>query len=293
MITVFSKFLHPVRPLSILSVILLYILGIGMARYYGAIINFYLAILGLLWLLALQGGGSYLHSYFNIRSASIIETNGESPYTHSRFIWLLVAFAFLAITASLSVLVIRSVDIPGIFLLLLIIVIGVLIYTLPPLQLAYSGYGELIYSLLVANLTPALGYQLQGGDSLRLLAMVTFPLTVLHLAMLLAFSLHSYASDMKYSQRTLMIRMGWQNGVLLHNILILSAYLLLLLAITFGLPWHIGVPALLTLPIGISQIVIINRIAAGVRPPWKVLDVFASALFGITAYLLTFSFWIL
>jgi 1,4-dihydroxy-2-naphthoate octaprenyltransferase len=263
-----------------------------MARYYGAISNFNLALLGLLWLLALQLGGSYLHAYFNIRSASIIEENGESPYRHSRLIWLFIAYAFLAITASLSVLVIRAVDIPGIFLLMLIIVLGVLIYTLPPFQLVYSGYGELIFSLLVANMTPALGYQLQGGDSLRLLAMVTFPLTVLHLAMLLAFSLHSYASDMKYSRRTLILRMGWQNGVPLHNILILSAYLLLLLAITFGLPWRVGVPALFTLPIGIFQIVIVNRIAAGVKPPWKVLDVLASALFGITAYLLTFGFWI-
>jgi 1,4-dihydroxy-2-naphthoate octaprenyltransferase len=264
-----------------------------MARYNGANLNWDLLLLGQFWLLALQLGGLFLYAYFNTRPGS---THGEDdeglPTRLSRPARLLIACAFLAVAASLSVLLIGAVDTPAVFLIMSVIVCGVLFYPVPPFRLVYSGYGELVLSLLIANLTPALGYQLQGGDSLRLLAMVTFPLTALHLAMLLVFSLSTYARDIKYARRTLMIRMGWQNGMLVHNILILGAYLLLVLAITYGLPWQIGVPALLTLPIGVLQIWTVNRIAAGAKPHWKSLTVMAVALFGITAYLLTFSFWI-
>ena len=290
MITVF---LNTVRPLFILSVILLYALGVGMARYYGANPNWDLVILGQLWLLALQLGGLFLHAYFNTRPGSTPEKDKEDlPVRLSRPASLLIAYAFLAAAASLSVLLIRVVDTPAVFLLMSVMTCGVLCYPVPPFRLEYSGYGELVLSLLIANLTPALGFLLQGGDSLRILAMVTFPLTAIHLAMLLVFSLSTYAGDIKYVRRTLMIRMGWQNGMLVHNILILGAYLLLMLAMTFGLPWKIGVPALLTLPIGILQIWTVNRIAAGAKPHWKSLTVMAVALFGITAYLLAFSFWI-
>jgi 1,4-dihydroxy-2-naphthoate octaprenyltransferase len=98
--------------------------------------------------------------------------------------------------------------------------------------------------------------------------------------------------DMKLARRTLMQRLGWQNGMLLHNLLILCAYILLMLAVPFGLPWRIGLPALLTFPVGLFQVWMIQRIAAGAKPQWKMLKVSAAAVFGITAYLLTFSFWI-
>lgn len=288
-----SIFLKVIRPLFLLSEILLYLLGVGMARYYGANPNWNLVILGQLWLLSLQLAGLFLRAYFNTRSISTSKKDKEDLSVRlSRPASSLIAYAFLATAASLSVLLIRVVATPAVFLIMSVLACGALSYPVPPFKLEFSGYGELVLSLLVANLTPALGYLMQGGDSLRLLAMVTFPLTMLHLAMLLVFSLSSYAGDLKYARRTLMIRMGWQNGMLLHNILILGAYLLFLLAITFGLPWRIGVPALLTLPIGILQIWTVNRIAAGAKPQWKFLKVMAGALFGITAYLLAFGFWI-
>jgi len=169
---------------------------------------------------------------------------------------------------------------------------GALCYPVPPIRLEYSGYGELVLSLLIANLTPALGYLLQGGDSLRLLAMVTFPLTMLFLAMLLVFSLSSYAGDLKYERRTLMIRMGWQRGMVFHNILVLASFLLLALAALLRFPWSITWPALLPLPLGLYQIYQIRAIANGAKPNWRALMVGALALFAAMAYLLTFAFWI-
>jgi len=268
-------------------------LGVGMVHYNHGILDWNVILLGLLWLSSLQLGTAFLQDYFNVQLENGADNNSKNTTGKlSRNSLLLISYAFLAVVASLSVLLIRVVNDQAIYLLMAIIVIGAVGYSVPPLKLSSSGYGELILSLLVANLTPAFGYQLQGGDTLRLLAMVTFPLTTLHLAMLLVFSLTTYASDMKYARRTMMLRMGWQNGMLFHNLLVLFAYLLLVLAITFQLPLLIGAPALLTLPVGLYQIISINRIAAGGKPQWKTLSLMSIALFCITAYLLTFSFWI-
>jgi 1,4-dihydroxy-2-naphthoate octaprenyltransferase len=264
-----------------------------MAYYDGEYIFWDVAVLGILWLLALQAGTSFLRRYFDLRYGLIPQEpahEDNSNLTASSI--LFIAYGFLAGVASLTVLFFRVVRDPSIYLIMGLLVVGALWNAIPSLRQGNSGFGELILSLIIVNLTPALGYKLLGGNTLRLLAMVTFPLTALHLAMLLVFSLSTYAADLKYTRRTMMVRMGWQNGMLVHNLLVLFAYLLLIIAITIGLPWKIGSPALLTLPVGLYQIWSINRIAGGGKPQWKSLTLVSAALFVITAYLLTFSFWI-
>ncbi len=89
-----------------------------------------------------------------------------------------------------------------------------------------------------------------------------------------------------------MVRLGWQAGMNLHNILILTSYLLLILAASYGYPWFATWPALLTLPLGVFQIVQMRRIANGSKPQWNILVIGALALFSVTVYLITFAFWI-
>jgi 1,4-dihydroxy-2-naphthoate octaprenyltransferase len=280
------------RPLFLLEVALLYALGAGIARYLGASLDWGIYILGQAWLFTFQLGALFLTEYFGVpvgtQDGKSTTDERDTPRL-SKLTILVVAFTCLAAVASLSVLMIRDVGTPSVFLFLALIFFGGVAY---PVRLVYSGYGELTLSILVANLTPALAFLLQTDLSLRLVAMITFPLTVLHLAMMLVLELPGYATDMQYNRRTLMVRMGWQNGMLFHNLLILSTYLLLALAITFGLPWRFGLPVLLTLPLGLLQIWTINRIAAGARPHWKSLSLVAVVLFGAVVYLLGFGFWV-
>jgi 1,4-dihydroxy-2-naphthoate octaprenyltransferase len=174
---------------------------------------------------------------------------------------------------------------------MLLIFLGAFFYAVPPVRLEASGYGELTTSILVANLVPAFALLLQTGELHRLLAMVTFPLTTLHLAMLLAFELPDYANDLKYGKRTLLVRLGWQLGMRLHNLLVLVSFLLLGIAIAQGLPLGIALPAFLVLPLGLLQIWNMNRIGAGGKPHWTSLTLAALVLFGLTSYMLAFSFW--
>jgi 1,4-dihydroxy-2-naphthoate octaprenyltransferase len=121
--------------------------------------------------------------------------------------------------------------------------------------------------------------------------MSTFPLTPLHIAMMLSFELPDYAIDYKYDKLTLMVRLGWEQGMALHNLLILGAYLILGLSMIFGLPTSVALPAFFALPLGLFQIWYMWRIAGGMKPNWMVLTLSAVLTFGFTAYLLTFSFW--
>jgi 1,4-dihydroxy-2-naphthoate octaprenyltransferase len=88
-----------------------------------------------------------------------------------------------------------------------------------------------------------------------------------------------------------MVRLGWERGMMLHNILILVGYLLIGLAMLFGFPTSVALPALLALPLGLFQIWYMSRIGAGSKPNWQVLGWLAVLVFGVTTYLLTFSFW--
>jgi 1,4-dihydroxy-2-naphthoate octaprenyltransferase len=143
----------------------------------------------------------------------------------------------------------------------------------------------------VASLVPAFAFILQTGELHRLVAMATIPLTFLHMAMMLCFEFPDYAADIKYNKLTLLVRLGWERGMALHNILILLTFLILGLAAVFGLPLAIVLPAYLPLPIGLLQIWQMRRIAAGVKPNWTTLTLTAVVLFASEVYLLAFAFW--
>jgi 1,4-dihydroxy-2-naphthoate octaprenyltransferase len=164
-------------------------------------------------------------------------------------------------------------------------------YGVPPLRLVYRGYGEFSEAVLVAALFPALAFLIQAGDLHRLLPMACFPLLALYVAMRLAQSLEHYGRDQRLARRTMMLALGWQRGMQFHNVLILAGYLLLVVAVVFGLSWGLAWPGLLTLPLGLFQIYQMNRISAGARPGWRLLKLTSAATFGLTAYFLALAVW--
>jgi 1,4-dihydroxy-2-naphthoate octaprenyltransferase len=215
------------------------------------------------------------------------------PGKLSRNTTLVAAAITLTVTASLTVLIFENTRVtPQLVFLLSISAVGAILYSVPPVKLSSSGYGELTASILVANLVPAFAFLLQYGDLHRLVAMSTFPLTGLNLAMMLAFELPDYSNDLKYGKKTLMVRIGWQNGMFLHNVLIAVSYLLLGLAMIFGLPRSVAIPAFLSLPLGLLQIWQMRRIAAGFKPNWNSLTIVGVVLLGVTAYLITYAYWV-
>ena len=288
------------RPIFIIGGMMLYALGVSIARYLGIVINWETYIYGQLWVTLLQLSTQYLNEYFNspadVNNPNRTALTGGSgvlgPGKLPRRIALYAALTCLAILASITVLVIANVNLTPVTIFIMVFAfIGALFYSTPPLKLEGSGYGELIVSIIVAFLVPSFAFILQAGEMHRLIPMTTFPLTILHLAMLLAFELPDYSNDIKYGKRTIMVRLGWEKGMLLHNILIFTSYLLIVIAAIFGLPNFIWIPVIFTFPIGLIQFWQMRRIASGAKPNWNLLTIIAISLFGLMTYLMTFSYW--
>ena len=293
-------FVRMSRPLFLLGGILVYALGVGIAHYLGSPINWELYLLGQAWVTMLQLGTHYLNEYYDApsdqgnpnRTPFSGGSGAVGPGKLPRSTALLAAAGCLTVMASLTVLLINTKHlVPPTVLVMVVCFIGAFFYSAPPLRLASSGYGELTTSILVANLVPAFAFLLQVGDLHRLVAMTTFPLTALHLSMMMAFELPDYASDVMHEKRTLLVRLGWKTGLALHNALILAAYLLLALAVTIGMPFFIALPAFFTLPVGLLQIWQMRRIGDGAAPNWRALTLTAVVLFAAAAYLLAYAYW--
>jgi 1,4-dihydroxy-2-naphthoate octaprenyltransferase len=160
------------------------------------------------------------------------------------------------------------------------------------MRLAEAGYGELAMAIALGTLFPALAFLLQYGEFHRLLTFATFPLTLLALAYLLVDDFPAFATDLKYGRHTLLTRLTWQNAIPIHHLLILVSFLFFATAPILGFPWGLVWPVFLSLPFAVIQIIWLQRIALGGRTLWKFLTTLAIATFGLTAYLLAFTFWI-
>ncbi len=293
------EFLQNTRPLGLLAGMLLYALGAGIVAYRGDSIDWGVYWIGQACITLLQLSSSLLLVYYDrLREGRQRLRNAKNPRPEQQAraltnIYLLTAVTTLTIGAMLTALLLSRDEIsPAGLLILGIGFLSAFFYAVPPLRLAYSGYGELVEAVLLTNLAPAFAYLLQAGELIEVLGVLTLPLTMLYLALTLATSLETYFADIKRGRQNLMIRLGWQRGISLHNLSILIAYLTIGIGIFFGLSWQLTWPRLLTLPVGIFQIWQVWQISLGARPRWRLLRITAYASFAITAYLLVFTLWV-
>ena len=289
------------RPWSLLAGTLTYALGAGVAKFLGFGIKENRFWSGLVVVILLLLASYALKAYYDhidsdrplSRAQKDLQDEEQKAVKRvPRQSLLLVAFTILTAGAAFTVLLIAEGAIHFASLIILgIIFLLAFFYGVPPIRLVYSGYGELSEGILLVGLIPALAYLLQTGDLHRLLPMLSFPLLAFYLAMRLAHSLKQYARDLKLGRRTLILQIGWLRGMALHNILVLTGYLLLGIAAAFGLPWALTWPGLLTLPVGLYQVYQMNQISAGVKPAWRLLKLTAAATFGLTTYLMALAIW--
>jgi 1,4-dihydroxy-2-naphthoate polyprenyltransferase len=290
------------RPLFILLAVLLYFLGISIAHYLSGPINWNAFSFGLAWIVFILLGSQCLSEYFDPLALLDDPPAKHTPFSGGsgavgnkrlpRQAVLWVGMACYTLAAAVTFLIFQELGMNSAVVLILgLFLAGEIINTLPPFRLVSTGYGEVIMSILWVGLIPALAYLMQGHDFHRILIMVAFPLTTLHIGMLLAMEFPDYASDITEGKQPAIVRIGWQRAMLLHNILILGSFVILALAFVFGLPLHVAWPVIFVLPVGLYQIWMMNRIADGARPNWSLLELVAISTFGLAAYILTFAFW--
>jgi len=285
------------RPWLLAGTLLFYAIGAGIAHFLGTRIDLAVYILGQACVLLLALISAYLSEYFAMLEYPVLKRGQNGANRAEEFLRLrnaLVQAAAVALTvgAVLTVMLFArgAVNLPAILFLGTAFLLA-FFYAVPPMRLARSGYGELVTALFLTGITPALAYALQTGETHRLLILLTFPLTAICIAMLLANDLETYYTDIKDGRKTLMVAVGWQRGMSLHNILVLFSYLLVGLAAVLKLPWPLAWPMLATMPVGLFQIWQMWQINNGVKPRWRLLRMTAYASFGIMAYLVAFALW--
>jgi 1,4-dihydroxy-2-naphthoate octaprenyltransferase len=284
------------NPLQILFIILFSMLGAGIADFLGHTIHWVSLLLGAGTIIMLQLGSFYLDVFFDLNDLSAPPDKkyfvAASDRQFFRLISLQAAVVSLAVGAILTVVLAVSGGIGFSGYAILGTLFGLAyFYAIPPVRFSQRGYGELAQAVFTACLVSAFAFVLQTSSLHRMIGMLTFPLVLVFIAMQIALSFQSYANEMALGPHSLLGRMGWQNGMNVHNLLILSAYLLIGVFSLLGLAWSLTWPAMLAFPVGLFQIWQIIRIKNGERPNWKLLNFTAVTHTLLMAYLIAFSLW--
>ncbi|MDF1499979.1 MAG: prenyltransferase [Anaerolineales bacterium] len=293
------NFIRLSRPHFLLGGLLLFASGAAIANYLGARIDPGRYLLGQAFVTLIQLMGHYLNEYYDApldllnenRTPFNAGSGALGPDGLPRPIALYAAITALTLAGTIAGIMLLTGDIPLLtWIFGLLGFFGSFSYSTPPLRLSVSGYGELVASIVVAGFVPAFSFSMFSGDLHRFILMTTVPLIALHFAMMLAFGLPDYASDLKYEKRTLMVRLGWDMGMRMHDYAILFAVLSFVAAYLNGLPNRVALGGLIVLPLALAQIWQMNRIRSGFPPNWRIFTLGAVLLFELTAYFMTLGF---
>jgi len=279
------------RPIFLLGGFLLYALGAAIAAYLGFHIVTVTYLLGQIIVTSIQLMAHYLNEYHDTPGDEQNENRtlftggsgalGQDGLPKETALYSAAASITIAGTASAVLLVGGETSIVS-WILIGIAFVGAFSYSSPPLNLSTSGYGELTTSFIVAGLVPAVAFSLQTDELHKLVLMSTMPLIALHFAMMLAFELPDYATDLKNNKRTLMIRAGWETGMRLHDAAVVIAGISLVVTYFYGLP---VLGSLIALPLALAQIWQVERLRRGYPTRWLTFTLGALGLFALTSYL--------
>ena len=292
--------LKHIRPVHLLTTIALCLLGTGFARYLGQRIDYSLFLQGLAWLLFLQLGYYFLGDHFKIPFDAGLykrlpfksdDKSAEPAQSGETLLYISVSCFAGAVILSLLLILQGAVSISTAFLMGLFFA-GNFLLVIPGVSLDLSGVGEIITSIILVIIPPAFVFFLQYGSFHRFLALGIFPLYPLHLALILLLRLPGYGDDLRENRRNLLVRIGWIQGIFLHNLLIFSGFLLFGVAILFGFPVRIIGFVFLTLPAALYLVWYLSKLEDGAPVRWPLITLLSLVIFFLPVYLLTYSSWI-
>jgi 1,4-dihydroxy-2-naphthoate octaprenyltransferase len=285
--------LRLLRSLNLLLAGLTYLLGASISQYLGRTVQPAPFALGLGFVLLAQASMTLLSEVFRPHNEPLVagETPGQKEILRNNMLYISIGMLGTAAVLAFIFHLNFTLALPS-FIFLLSSFILALIYSIPPFHLVNRGFGELILALHIAYVVPSIGFLFQSGENSRLLTLLLLSLTMLGFAYFLVLGFTTYPEDEKYDRGTLLRRLGWERAIPLHHSLIAFAYAAFAFIPLFGFSASLIVPAFLTLPFAVFQVVQLRAIANGSPPNWKLLTSTALAVFGLTTYFLTLTFWL-
>lgn len=281
------------RPLHLLFAALTYALGAGIARYLGTPTQMTVLALGMMGVVLAQASMGLLGAVFRSPLAPLLENETREQRGMVRSGALYASVGALSAMGVMGMIMHRvgSLSVSSILCLGLSLLV-ILLFAVPPVRAMDRGFEELLLAIQIAYLVPSIGFLLQAGSYHRLLNACIVALTFLLFATLVALEFPTYADDLEHERLTLLTRVGWENALRVHHVLVAAAYLLLALTAVSGFSFALLSPAFLTIPFAILQVYWLRNIGLGARPIWNLLRANAVSIFGLTAYFLALSFWL-
>lgn len=285
-------YLRFLRPLHLLLAALTYSFGASLADYLGEPFHPVSFWLGLAVILLLQITMNILPEVYRPQNEPILENESRQDKLRLHNNALYTSMATLASIATTAYLLYNTKLLPSAtFYYLAFALFLILIYAVPPFRLVNRGFGEIFLAIQMAYVFPSFAFTLQAGQTHPYLAL-TMPLSFLAFAYFIVLDFQAFAQDQKYERVTFLTRLGWQRVVPLHHIFVLFAYIFILAMPAFNLSLTRLAPAFLTFPFALYQIFQLRNIALGAKPNWTLLNATALAVFGLTTYFLTLTFWL-
>lgn len=279
-------------PLHLLLTALTYTFGASIADYLGKPFLAAPFWLGLLIVLLAQTTMSLLPEVFRLDAEPLLENETRSKRQILRNNSLYTSLACIVIVALTAYILFANNALPlsSFFFLLLSLAI-VFTHSLPPFRLINRGAGEFLLAVHLAYVIPSIAFTLQADETHRFLVLA-IPLTLLAFSYFIARNFQSFAQDQKYNRVTFLTRLGWERVVPLHHLFVLLAYFLFTMSPLFGIALSLIWSVFLTFPFALFQIFLLRNISLGAKPNWTLLHATALAVFGLTTYFLTLTFWL-
>jgi 1,4-dihydroxy-2-naphthoate octaprenyltransferase len=278
------------RPLYVLLAALTYCFGVSIANYLGKPFRFDAFWLGLVGVLLTLISMNLLSEVFRLDAEPLTENETRRDRVVVRNNALYVSVAAITVDAVLAFLLYRNLNLsPASFSFLLLSLVILLAYAIPPFR--NRGFGEFLLAVQLGYIFPSIGYLLQANETHRFLVLL-LPLTFLGFAYFIVLDFPAFASDQKYGRATMLTRLGWERVVPLHHIFVIFAYVFFAISPALGISLSLIWPAFLTLPFALFQIFQVRGISLGAPANWTLLTATALAVFGLTAYFLTLTFWL-
>jgi 1,4-dihydroxy-2-naphthoate octaprenyltransferase len=279
-------------PLHLLLAALTYTLGASIANYFGRPFHSDAFWLGLAGVILAQLTMNLLADVFRLDTEPLLEDESRNERRILRNNALYISIASLTSLAVIAYILSTRNQLSLLsFLFLLLSLIIILVYAIPPFRFINRGFGEFLLAAHIAYVFPYIAYILQTGETHAFL-MITVPLTFLAFAYFIVIGFSSFASDRKYDRVTILTRLGWERVVPFHHLFVLLAYLLFIASPAIGISLSLIWRVFLTVPFAIFQIFQLRNISLGAPANWTLLSVTALTTFGLTAYLLTITFWL-
>jgi len=144
----YRMFIKLARPLQILLSALTYSLGAGISRYLGHPVHAAAFGLGLLSVVAIEVAAFWLLEYFRLALTPLAKEESPRQREELRISLFQSAMALLTVAGAsiVTLLLARLLPVPAGALMVLIVVFFIA-YSVPPMRLAETGYGELAFAL--------------------------------------------------------------------------------------------------------------------------------------------------